>query len=140
MAGLNKEIEQLELQIKFLEIEIQKTNTVNIDLQKQLALCGVGCSLPNEKEITIEAEKRFPYKKHFVDYNNGMHEGFIDGADFVLQAIRKTKKLKKQLILNGVSHRRELLIDAISNMTRGDFELRSTCEYVDEYLDSINCG
>jgi hypothetical protein len=41
MAGLNKEIEQLELQIKFLEIEIQKANTVNIALQKQLALCSV---------------------------------------------------------------------------------------------------
>ena len=55
MAGLNKEIEQLELQIKFLEIEIQKANTVNIDLQKQLTLgsvvvseaelCGCGSEL-----------------------------------------------------------------------------------------------
>ena len=41
MAGLNKEIEQLELQIKFLEIEIQKANTVNVGLQKQLTLTDV---------------------------------------------------------------------------------------------------
>jgi len=46
----------------------------------------------------------------------------------------------KKIKLSNVSQQRELLIDAIRNMTRGDFELRSTSEYVDEYLESINCG
>ena len=60
-------------------------------LKEQLTLTDVGSSLPTEKKIHIEAERRFPYKKHLVDYNNGLHEGFIDGADFVLEAIKKTK-------------------------------------------------
>ena len=53
MAGLNKEIEQLELQIKFLEIEIQKANTVNIDLQKQLTLTDVVKWLPQDNYCNV---------------------------------------------------------------------------------------
>jgi len=67
------------------------TELLNKELTKLFSLYGVGCSLPTEKEIAIEAERRHPYKKHFVDYSNGMNEGFIDGTDFVLEAIKKTK-------------------------------------------------
>ena len=59
MAGLNKEIEQLELQIKFLEIEIQKANTVNIDLQKQLSLYGVS----QQRELLIAFMEAFDEDK-----------------------------------------------------------------------------
>ena len=62
-----------------------------------------------------------------------LDDGWCFSNDYV-------KWLEKQLLIQRVSHQRELLIDAISNMTRGDFELRSTSDYVDEYLESINCG
>ncbi len=57
-----------------------------------------------------------------------------------LNLIKNNKELRKKLTINNDSQKREILIDAISNMTRGDFELRTTSDYVDEYLESINCG
>lgn len=75
-------------------------------------------------------------------YKNNCEEDYLHTPISVLRYITELEKITetKPLIIDGVSHQRELLIDAISNMTRGDFELRSTSDYVDEYLESINCG
>lgn len=70
---------------------LEKYCTYLENKNKQLTLTEVGCSLPSKEEIAIEAERRNPYVKHLVDFNNGMHEGFIDGADFVLEAIKNKK-------------------------------------------------
>ena len=65
MAGLNKEIEQLELQIKFLEIEIQKANTVNVGLQKQLTLTDV--SQQRELLIAFNTMRQFDIKHDDIE-------------------------------------------------------------------------
>ena len=76
--------------------------------------------------------------------NSKVNENLLNEVNAVnkqnKELIVKNMDLQEQLLIQRVSNRRELLIDAISNMTRGDFELRSTSEYVDEYLESINCG
>ena len=70
MAVLNKEIEQLELQIKFLEIEIQKANTVNVGLQKQLTLTDVS----QQRELLLDFWMKMP-KTH---KHKGVAEHYID--------------------------------------------------------------
>ena len=91
MAGLNKEIEQLELQIKFLEIEIQKANTVNIDLQKQLTLTDVGCSLPTKKIINY-LEKQEDFYIEEVEIANKFYNAALN--DVLYFIVKEEEKLK----------------------------------------------
>ena len=43
--------------------------------------------------IEKEAEKRFPYEKHMGDtWGNGLHEGFIIGAEWMKEKIFNQKK------------------------------------------------
>ena len=81
MAGLNKEIEQLELQIKFLEIEIQKANTVNIDLQKQLTLTDVGCS--KRLNLVVFEDYTRCYKVSDEELEQLKSDGDIEKGDIV---------------------------------------------------------
>lgn len=59
------------------------------------SMVGKGQSyiLYNVEYIEKEAEKRFPYEKHMgATWENGLHEGFIMGADWMKQQILNQNK------------------------------------------------
>ena len=59
------------------------------------SMVGKGQSyiLYNVEYIEKEAEKRFPYEKHMGDtWGNGLHEGFIIGAEWMKEKIFNQKK------------------------------------------------
>ena len=59
------------------------------------SMVGKGQSyiLYNVEYIEKEAEKRFPYEKHMGDtWGNGLHEGFIIGAEWMKEQILKQNK------------------------------------------------
>lgn len=49
--------------------------------------------LPSDEEIEQEAQKRHPYEKHMgATWENGLHEGFIMGAECIKEQILNKNK------------------------------------------------
>ena len=74
-------IEQKERHINSLEAQNKKLIVEKIDLQEQLDLHIVGCSLPTYEELSLEAEK---YQDKQLDDPHALsYEAFIDGGNYV---------------------------------------------------------
>ena len=50
--------------------------------------------LPSIGDAENEAEFRHPIVPHMVDWNNGKNEGFVDGAEWVLDIINGNDKIR----------------------------------------------
>ena len=49
--------------------------------------------LPSDEEMEQEAQKRHPYEKHMgATWENGLHEGFIMGAEWIKEQLNNQNK------------------------------------------------
>lgn len=62
---------------------------------ENLDIPNVSNSLPSVGDLENEAEHRYPWQPHLVDWNNGKHEGFVDGGEFVLNVIAGHEKIRQ---------------------------------------------
>lgn len=77
----------------FCDYTDEASTYITLDkLEEAINFTGSSLELPSKEEIDIEAERRNPYVKHMVDWNNGMHEGFIDGGIFILEQLETKRK------------------------------------------------
>jgi hypothetical protein len=68
--------------------EVKELQTI-YDIIKPLT----SIELPSDEEMEQEAQKRHPYEKHMgATWENGLHEGFIMGAEWIKEQLNNQNK------------------------------------------------
>tara|TARA_R110000796_G_C14431862_1_gene421228 strand:+ start:81 stop:377 length:297 start_codon:yes stop_codon:yes gene_type:complete len=76
-------------EMKFVPKELTTALDIVLDKVKNLALYGVGCSLPTKDKIELRAEQAlFGFDKNTRLFDDDYLSGYMDGANWIIENIK----------------------------------------------------